>query len=115
MKTEEQGTPMHVSTIDITALEWFDKANGNSYFAARVVVNYQLPGETTIILPFQYGYGDHYVSQAAQELDRTGIITLPRYKNGNVGSLWQYCKDQNIILRRTKHEKCKKRELKELA
>lgn len=104
-----------VKTIDIEALSWFDKVNGNSYFAATVIVNYQLKGEQRFILPFQYGYGEQYVSEASSELDEKGIIKLPRYANGNKGSLWEYCDKNKIVLRKTKHENCKKSELKNLS
>lgn len=105
---------MKVKTIDITALSWFDKVNGNSYFAATVIVNYQMKNEQRFTLPFQYGYGDHYVSEAANELDAKGIIKLEKYSNGSRKSLWGYCEDNKIILRTTKHDNCKKSELKNL-
>jgi hypothetical protein len=104
-----------VKTIDVNALEWFDKVNGNSYFAATVIVNYGKPNEQRFVLPFQYGYGDHYVSQAGRELDDKGIIYLERYPNGNTEGLWQYCDTNKIILRRSKKENCKKAELKNLS
>lgn len=104
-----------IKTIDINALEWFDKVNGNSYFAATVIVNYQMKGEQRFILPFQYGYGDQYRSEAAHELDEKRVIKLPRYSNGNLGSLWEYCDTNKIILRANKQTNCKKRELLNLS
>ena len=32
-----------MKTLDINAREWFDKVNGNSYFSAQIVVDYDLP------------------------------------------------------------------------
>lgn len=52
-----------VKTIDIEALEWFDRVNGNSYFAGTIEINKGLKSEKRFIMPFQYGYGDHYVSK----------------------------------------------------
>nr|DAI89555.1 MAG TPA: hypothetical protein [Caudoviricetes sp.] len=49
-----------IKTIDVNCKEWFDKVNGNSYFAGEIIVNAGKKNETIIKLPFQYGYGDHY-------------------------------------------------------
>lgn len=106
---------LDISTIDVTALEWRDKVNGNSYFAATIVVNYQLPGETTLILPFQYGYGNHYEYEALKKLIDEKIIDLKPYANGSYPALWRYCRENNIILRANKREGCKQRELKQLS
>ena len=51
---------MKIKTIDVNCKEWFDKINGNSYFAGTVTLNYQMENETKFILPFQYGNGEHY-------------------------------------------------------
>jgi len=55
-------------TIDIQGKEWFDKTYGNSYFSAVVTLDYLLPTQKTIVLPFQYGYGDSYTQAAAEAL-----------------------------------------------
>ena len=89
-----------MKTIDVTAMEWFDKANGNSYFSGRVVVDYGTPDEKVVYLPFQYGYGDHYLTEAASALDI------------DAGSLSIFCRDNGIILRIVKRENCLKRDTK---
>ena len=103
-----------VKTIDINAKEWFDKVNGNSYFAANITINYGLPNAQSITLPFQYGYGDHYVDMAKRELDELGIISLEKYSHGGMAPLWKYCDDNGIILRTSKQQNCKKAELKNI-
>ena len=103
---------MKIKTIDIIALEWFDRINGNSYFSATIILNYGMKDEKEVILPFQYGYGDHYIDMANQELIKQGYREGQRHENGSYPVLWRYCKENNIILRTTKHENCKKRELK---
>lgn len=103
-----------VKTIDINAKQWFDKVNGNSYFAATVTVNFGTPEAQTIKIPFQYGYGDHYETEAGNALNEAGIIKLERYTNGNLKSLYQYCEDNKIILRKNKQTGCKKSELKNI-
>jgi hypothetical protein len=102
---------LEVKTIDVNAKEWFDRINGNSYFSATVSINYGMDNSTSIYLPFQYGYGDHYTDMAAKELDKLGYITLEKYNNGGSERLWQYCNTHKIILRQSKQENCKKRDL----
>jgi hypothetical protein len=100
-----------MKTIDINAKEWFDKVNGNSYFSAVITLDYGTPEAKEYKLPFQYGYGEHYIDMANQFLMSENIIPFKRHENGSHEPLWQYCKDNNIILRTSKQENCKKREL----
>jgi predicted Zn-dependent protease len=105
-----------IKTIDIQAKEWFDKINGNSYFAGTITVNFGMPDAKTIIMPYQYGYGDHYVDMAAKALEENNIITdRTHHSNGSAQSLWSYCDDKGIILRKSKQQGCKKRDLKAIA
>lgn len=97
---------MTIKTIDVTAKEWFDKVNGNSYFSARVVLNYGMDDAVSFAIPFQYGYGDHYIDTAQQELRKRGLI---EYRD--LFKLWHVCRDNNIILRTQKHENCRKRDV----
>jgi hypothetical protein len=102
---------MKVKTIDVNAKEWFDKYNGNSYFSAVVTTNYGTKQQKTYNLPFQYGYGEHYIDIANQLLIKEGVVNTKRNDNGSYNPLWQYCRDNKIILRTYKQENCKKREL----
>jgi hypothetical protein len=65
-----------MNSIFISTKRWFDKVNGNSYFAARVYVD----GVEVARLPFQYGYerADEYA--AVVELTALGLTAA-----GNVG------------------------------
>ncbi len=99
-----------IKTIDVTAKEWFDKVNGESYFAGTVTINFGMRTEKTFKMPFQYGYGDHYQQMAFKLLQKEGII--PDTWEG--GSHWQYYRDNDIIVRNTKHKNCLKRELNNL-
>ena len=102
---------MKIKTIDINAKEWFDKVNGNSYFSGSITLNYGTKSEKQIVMPFQYGYGEHYIDMAGQQLNKENIIKLVRHTNGSYTPLWQYCRDNRIILRTLKQNNCKKREL----
>ena len=95
-----------LKTIDVNAKEWFDKVNGNSYFSAIITLNFGLPDVQTIIIPFQYGYGEHYISEAK------GILTEHNYISADYGdALWRYCEKNSIILRNSKQENCLKRDV----
>jgi len=97
---------INVKTVDINALEWFDRINGNSYFSAKVTVNFGLDTEKSLNLPFQYGYGDHYKDMVLNELK-------DKFKlNSEIDRIW-LLKDYDVIVRSNKFENCKKRELKE--
>ena len=97
---------MKIKTLDINALEWFDKINGNSYFSCTIVINYSLKDEKVLEMPFSYGYGDYYMQAAKELLIKEKLIKDVR------GGFWSYCKDNNIILRNYKEKNCKKRDLK---
>ena len=96
-----------LKTIDITAREWFDSVNGNSYFSAYITVNYNKPDEANFYLPFQYGYGEQYVTETKTALIKHGYI--PEYRKDC--ALWRYCQENNIDLRTRLLENCKKASL----
>ncbi len=102
---------MKIKTIDINAKEWFDKANGNSYFSGVVTVNFGMKNQKEYEMPFQYGYGDHYIDMGNQLMIKAGLIKSIRNSNGSYTALWRYCRENNIILRTNKQENCKKRDL----
>jgi len=96
-----------VKTIDVNCKEWFDKINGNSYFAGTITVNYGMKTAKVINMPFQYGYGDHYRDMAFELLQKLDII--PKQERNL--SYWSYYKESNIVARHSLHENCLKREL----
>ncbi len=100
--------PIQVKTIDIQAKEWFDKINGNSYFAATITLNLGMSDEKSIKIPFQYGYGDSSRYRSIEQLQKDGILP----NNGSLSS--NYFKDNKIIFRYSKKENCKKSELKNI-
>ena len=84
-----------MKTIDINAREWFDKVNGNSYFSAQIVIDYDLPTYKKYFLPFQYGYGDSFQWQSLKHLKEVGEIPE------NISHLWQLS-DSGVIIRTNK-------------
>lgn len=96
-----------VKTLDIQAKEWFDKVNGNSYFSAQVTINFGMADEKTIFVPFQYGYGDQYLTQSAHQLQMAGLLP-----DETIYSLTRWCRENNIELNYSKREKCLQRDVK---
>lgn len=97
---------MKIKTIDITAKEWFDRVNGNSYFSAQITINYGMKTRKIYKLPYQYGYGNHFTTAARDLLNAEGLIN-----NDPLTPLWRICDDMKIILRTTKIENCRKRDM----
>lgn len=96
-----------IKTIDVNAYEWFDKINGNSYFSAKVVIDYALPTYREFRVHFQYGYGEQYLYAALKEIKKA----YPRNKKiQSCDHFWQL-RNLGIILRTNKRTGCKKRDL----
>lgn len=93
---------MKINTIDINAKEWFDRINGNSYYAGSIVLNFGQDNQIKFSMPFEYGYGDYYIQKAMQILNDSGHI--------NVKYTCEL-RDLGIILRTNMQRNCKKREL----
>lgn len=101
-------TKNNMKTLDIKALSWFDKINGNTYFSALVTIDYGMNTEKVYKIPFSYGYGETYIQESTKLL-----IEFNQISKGYDIPLWKYCKENNIILR-TSINSAKKKELKEL-
>ena len=85
-----------------TTKEWFDKINGNSYFASQVE---DIERDITYKFPFQYGYGSQseYVIERAlgikHELGKPRIIEHKKIvdcKKREVDSFGQDAKENYI-------------------
>jgi len=99
-----------IKTIDVNCKEWFDKVNGNSYFAGTIVINYGRKDEKEIKIPFQYGYGDHYRDIAYKIIKKE----LNCFKKvDNLTSYWRAYDQYKIKARHNKKDNCLKRELKD--
>ena len=107
------------------AREWFDRVNGNSYFAAQITLNYCMRDEVLIKVPFQYGYGIQYEYAAKKILiDNHYIVDhqCAHHEGLNAPCNIQHididlpigalCQESNIILRSYKIENCLKVDVK---
>lgn len=99
-----------MKTLDVHAKEWFDKLNGNSYFAATVIIDLGFDSEKVIKIPFTYGYGDSYLYAAFKELKSAGLIIDGEKYDFPL----RYCNDNKIVFRYSKQGNCLKRELKNI-
>lgn len=80
-----------MKSLTINARRWFQKSYGNTYFTADIIVD----GELVHELPFQYGYGEHYLDMANEWLDENGYIDNPRNPNNGMRKpLWQVVRDE---------------------
>ena len=98
-----------LKTIDINAKEWRDKINGNSYFSSNVTLNHGMENEKVIKLPFQYGYGDHYVYQSLREIQK--LFPKSKWFKENLLGKYQIQKEYKIIIRNNIKTNCLRREL----
>jgi hypothetical protein len=101
-QTTTTATAYQVKTIDINCKQWFDKVNGNSYFAGSITLNFGQPDAITLNMPFQYGYGDFYKYEALETLQVLGYITVTHTAD---------LREHGIIVRSNIQRGCKKREL----
>jgi hypothetical protein len=86
-----------MQSIFIEAREWFDKVNGNSYFAGRV----ELDGELVAYLPFQYGYETAYQYAALEQLKKLGLVP------NDIPNLWNL-RELGFIISTVKYETTKR-------
>ena len=98
-----------LKTIDINAKQWRDKINGNSYFSSDVTLNYGMNTQETIKVPFQYGYGDHYIHQSLREIQK--LFPKSKWFKENLLGKYQVEKEYKIIIRNNIKTNCLKREL----
>lgn len=81
-----------VRTITIIGYKWFDKVNGNTYFAGHGLVN----GEVVVAAPFQYGYGNQFEYEIFEEIKKTGMLGSIKKALADTSPPWTYCKKRGI-------------------
>jgi len=97
--------------LEISIKEWFDKINGNSYFSSRVYYD----DELILVLPFQYGYGEHGIGQSFKKIMGDNLIrgakSWQKRQNSNFIRYPNFCDDKKIKLITHKTENCLKRDV----
>lgn len=83
--------------ILVVGKRWFERTNGNTYHSVSILVEYRDGTSEKWGVDFRYGYGDHYITTAEEELESLGIIARERYHaSGGVESLRSYCERNGI-------------------
>lgn len=82
-----------VKTIDIQTLKWFDKVNGNTYFASTITLNFGKKDSETIVQPFQYGYSS-YTYKALEFLKK-------HFNKSKDFDIQEYVRKKDIIIRQS--------------
>ncbi len=85
-----------VKTIHVVTKTWFDKVNGNTYFAQMIIINWGCKGEQLFFNHFQYGYSsfNHYALQRVAEVvgcDKADLKKVPVF-----GVLVRGCKKRDL-------------------
>ena len=93
-----------IKTIDVLTKTWFDRFNGNTYFAQIITINYRMKDEVVLKNPFQYGYSsyDYFAIECISkqlDIEFSGVYIL---------------RENGIIFRSILQKNCKKRELKNI-
>ena len=89
-----------VKTIDINTLTWFDKVNGNTYFAQEIIINFGLKTKKVYYNNFQYGYSS-YEHEAIDFLFKEKVVSTNN----------AYELSKTIVIRNNLIRDCKKRDL----
>ena len=97
-----------MQTLHISGRRWFERTNGNTYHTAQTIVDGN-PGPS---VPFAYGYGDHYLTTAAEALEAAGHLPgREHHANGSAEPLWRYCERNGIKYTATVADVARKRDL----
>ena len=79
--------------LHVSGRRWFTRNSGNTYHTARTLMD----GESGPAVPFSYGYGDHYLTTAAEALEGGGHVPgREHHANGSAEPLWRYCERNGI-------------------
>lgn len=99
-------TVQDIKTIDIQTLTWFDRVNGNTYFAQEITLNFGMETEITVFNEYQYGYSS---------FDYEAFKAIKNHFNLDTKtSIFDIIDRDNVIIR-SSIKKALKRELKALS
>lgn len=97
-----------IRNLRISGRRWFQRSYGNTYHTARAWVN----GEQVASLETTYGYGDQYLHNMMDLLERAGIIPeRERSESGMPEPPWRWAQRHNIALEYEATDVSRKRDL----
>lgn len=72
-------------------VKWFDKTNGNTYHSVKITRH---KDNKILVVPFQYGYGEHYRETTLEAMFNVGWLPKKYHNNqlpsGAKGNLYLY-------------------------
>ena len=72
-------------SITVVGRRWFNR--GNTYHSVAIYVD-----GVSHVVPFEYGYGNHYLDTAREWLRKSGYLPgIENYSYGGGEPLWHYC------------------------
>lgn len=94
--------------IEVHGRRWFQKTYGNTYYSCAIEVDDVVVHR----IDFAYGYGEQYLHDAANWLDKNGYLPdIKHYDYGGTESLWSYCRDRGIIFKTSVSDVHRKKDL----
>lgn len=96
-----------VRSITVLGRRWFDRRHGNTYFSAQILVN----GAAVHRIDYEYGYGDQYLQEAFEWLDKRGHTSRERYSYGGSELPRMYCERKGIDFHAEASDVSRKRDL----
>ena len=94
-----------IKTIDLQVTEWFDKTYGNSYFSGLITINFGMPNEIRLFMPFQYGYGNHSEHMAFRQIKKE-LNCFKKFASNE--SYWSIYRTLKIVYRYSKRDTLKR-------
>ena len=74
-------------SITVVGRRWFNRGPGNTYHSVTIHVD----GHSHVV-PFEYGYGTHYLDTARAWLKKNGYLPgIKEHAHGGGEPLWRYC------------------------
>jgi hypothetical protein len=89
----QEGKTMNVpKSVLIVGRRWFQKTYGNTYNTATIYVDGKFVHKTAK----QYGYGEHFLTIAADWLEQNGYMPeREHHANGSAEPIWAYFRDRH--------------------
>lgn len=95
-------------SIEVHGRRWFARTYGNTYHTAQLVVDgKQVPG-----VQRQYGYGDHYLTTAAEQLEKLGHMPHRQHHSwGGAEAIYQWARRYGVKFNYTIRDVPRQRDL----
>jgi len=87
--------PPNMRSLVVIGRRWFQRGPGNTYHSAEIIID----GNQVHKIDYAYGYGDQYLWNAFEWLEKEGYLATPRHRsNGGVEAPWRWAERNNVQL-----------------